>query len=109
MNQQMDSTAFFAMEAGEYLERLDTLVSGAAGPDRDELVRLVRALRGSALMANQQPIGGVAEALEAVARAVKEGRVEWDEATRQTFISAVDGLKILVRGVSNSAFFIFVI
>ena len=41
------------MEAGEYLERLDNLVSGAVDPDRDELMRLTRALRGSALMANQ--------------------------------------------------------
>ncbi len=101
MNQQMGLTEFFAMEAGEYLERLDTLVSGAVGPDRDELVRLARALRGSALMANQQQIGGVAAAIEGVARAVKEERVTWDEATRQKMIGAVDGLKILVRNVSS--------
>jgi chemotaxis protein histidine kinase CheA len=101
MNQEMGLTEFFAMEAGEYLERLDTLVSGAVGPDRDEFVRLSRALRGSALMANQQHIGGVAAALEGVARAVKEERVEWDEATRQITIRAIDGLKILVRSVSN--------
>jgi chemotaxis protein histidine kinase CheA len=101
MNQQMGLTEFFAMEAGEYLERLDTLVSAAVGPDRDELMRLARALRGSALMANQQPIGGVAAALESLARAVKEERVEWDEATRQTAIRAVDRLKILVRSVGS--------
>jgi hypothetical protein len=101
MNQQMGLIEFFAMEAGEYLERLDTLVSGAAGPDRDEMVRLARALRGSALMANQESIGGVAAALESVARAVKEERIEWEKATRQTVIRAVDGLKILVRSVSN--------
>jgi hypothetical protein len=101
MNQEMGLTEFFAMEAGEYLERLDTLVSGAVGPDRDELVRLTRALRGSALMANQQPIGSVAAALESVARAVKEERIAWEEATRQTVIRTIDGLKILVRSVGN--------
>ncbi len=101
MNQQMGLTEFFAMEAGGYLDRLDTLVSGPVGPDRDELVRLTRALRGSALMANQQPIGGVAAALEGVARAVKEERIEWEEATRQTVIRTIDGLKILIRSVSN--------
>ena len=97
----MGLTEFFAMEAGEYLERLDTLVSGAVGPDRDELLRLTRALRGSALMANQQQIGNVAAALESLARAVKEERVPWDEATRQTSIRAVDGLKVLVRSVGQ--------
>lgn len=101
MNQQMGLTEFFAMEAGEYLERLDTLVSGAVGPDRDELLRLTRALRGSALMANQQRIGNVAAALESLARAIKEERVPWDEATRQTSIRAVDGLKVLVRSVGQ--------
>ncbi len=97
----MGLTDFFAMEAGEYLERLDTMVSGAVGPDRDELVRLARALRGSALMANQQPIGNVAAALESLARAVKEERVAWDERTRQTVTRAVDALKILVRSVAT--------
>jgi hypothetical protein len=101
MNQQMGLTEFFAMEASEYLERLDSLVSGPVGPDRDELVRLARALRGSALMANQQPIGSVAAALENIARAIKEERIAWDEATRQSVIRAVDGLKILVRRVSD--------
>jgi chemotaxis protein histidine kinase CheA len=101
MNQQMGLTEFFAMEAGEYLERLDGLVSAAVGPDRDEFVRLARALRGSALMANQQTIGAVAAALEGLARAVKEERVEWNEATRQRTIGAVDGLKILVRNAAN--------
>jgi hypothetical protein len=101
MNQEMGLTEFFAMEAGEYLERLDTLVSGAVGPDRDELVRLARALRGSALMANQEHIGTVAAALEHLARAVKEERVEWDEVSRQASIRAIDGLKILVRNVRN--------
>ena len=57
MNQQMGLTEFFAMEAGGYLDRLDTLVSGPVGPDRDELVRLTRALRGSALMANPAAMG----------------------------------------------------
>ena len=101
MNQQMGLTEFFAMEAGEYLERLDIIASGPGGPDRDEFVRLARALRGSSLMANQQQIGSVAAALEAVARAVKEERIEWDEAIRQRVIGAIDGLKILVRNVGS--------
>ena len=92
---------FFAMEAGEYLERLDKLVSGAGAPDAEEFVRLARALRGSALMANQQPIAGAAGGLEALARAVKESRLAWDPGNRQLGIRAVDDLKILIRAVST--------
>src|SRR5438874_3094555 len=58
---------FFALEAGEYLERLDGLLAGGDSPNTDELVRLARALRGSALMANHHAIARTAAALEALA------------------------------------------
>src|SRR5439155_1570746 len=51
---------FFALEAGEYLERLDALLQPSEPPSADELVRLARALRGSALMANHQAIARAA-------------------------------------------------
>ena len=87
---------FFALEAGEYLDRLDALVQSAA-PPADELVRLARALRGSALMASQQAIARAATGFEALARGVREGRRAWDVATRQLATRAVDDLKIFVR------------
>jgi chemotaxis protein histidine kinase CheA len=99
MNQQMGLTDFFAMEAGEYLERLDELVSGRGKPNMEEVLRLARALRGSALMASQQTISNTAAALERLIRIVREDRVPWDEATKQLSIRAVDDLKVLVRGV----------
>src|SRR5438105_12937873 len=68
---------FFALEAGEYLERLDALLATGDSPGADELVRLARALRGSALMANQHAIARTAAALAALARAVREGRRAW--------------------------------
>ena len=88
---------FFALEAGEYLDRLDGLMQTPAPPAADELVRLARALRGSALMANQQPIARAAMGFEALARALREGRRQWDAATKQVAIRAVDDLKIFVR------------
>lgn len=100
MTPQMGMAEFFGMEAGEYLERLDALVSPAAAPNLDEFVRLARALRGSALMANQQPIAGAAAGLEAVARALRETKIAWDPGNRQITIRAVDDLKILIRAVS---------
>src|SRR6266699_185443 len=59
---------FFALEAGEYLERLDGLLAQGDSPSADEIVRLARALRGSALMANQHAIARTAAGLEALAR-----------------------------------------
>ena len=90
-------TDFFALEAGEYLDRLDALLQSPGTPPADELVRLARALRGSALMASQQPIARAAMGLEALARALREGRRQWDTATQQIAIRAVDDLKIFVR------------
>src|SRR4051812_3136495 len=88
---------FFALEAGEYLDRLDALVQQPAPPPPEELVRLARALRGSALMANQQPIARAAMGFEALARGIREGRRPWDAATKQIATRAVDDLKIFVR------------
>jgi HPt (histidine-containing phosphotransfer) domain-containing protein len=92
---------FFALEAGEYLDRLDALLQPPAPPAAEELVRLARALRGSALMASQQAIARAAMGLEALARGVREGRRPWDAATKQFAIRAVDDLKIFVRKAAN--------
>ena len=101
MNEQMGLIEFFAMEAADYLERIDGLLSGSTEPDGGEFVRLTRALRGSALMANQRGIGAASEAFENLARAFKDRRIEWNEAIKQTAIRALDDLKILVRSVGQ--------
>src|SRR5260370_906937 len=54
-------------------------------------------LRGSALMANQRAIARAAAGLEALARAVREGRGGWDPQTKQLAVRGVDDLKIFVR------------
>src|SRR2546427_2031098 len=84
---------FFALEAGEYLERLDGMLAQGDSPSADEIVRLARALRGSALMANQPAIARAAAGLEVLARAVREGRRAWDPQTQQLALRAVDDLK----------------
>ncbi len=101
MTQPMGMADFFAMEAGEYLERLDGLASPAASPDFQEFHRIARALRGSALMASQQQIAAVAGGLEALAQAARDGTLTWDEAHRQLAIRAVDDLKVLVRAINS--------
>ncbi|HKR55655.1 MAG TPA: hypothetical protein VJS20_05095, partial [Gemmatimonadales bacterium] len=95
-------TDFFTLEAGEYLERLDgALAGGTTPPPVDEMLKLSRALRGSALMANKGLIARAAAGLEALVRAVREGRRNWDAETQQITIRAVDDLKILIRSVLN--------
>ena len=101
MPEQIGLTQFFAMEAGDYLERLDAAVSKSPDPDREEFVRLTRALRGSALMANQQAFAGAAAALERLARAVYDRSRPWDAATKQLATRTIDDLKLLVRKVSS--------
>src|SRR2546428_13393053 len=88
---------FFALEAGEYLERLDGLLAKGSSPSADEIVRLARALRGSALMASQPAIARTAAGLEAVARAVREGRRAWDPQTQQPPLRGADDLEIFSR------------
>jgi chemotaxis protein histidine kinase CheA len=101
MTQPMGMADFFALEAGEYLERLDGLLHGPSTPPVEELVRLARALRGSALMAGQPAIARAAGGLETLARAIREGRVAWDPATRQLATRAVDDLKVFVRRAAS--------
>src|SRR3989454_6803116 len=81
-----------ALEAGEYLERLDGMLAQGDSPSADEIVRLARALRGSALMASQPAIARAAAGLEVLARAVREGRRAWDPQTQQLALRAVDEL-----------------
>ena len=88
---------FFALEAGEYLERLGTIVETEGGPKRDEFVRFARALRGSALMANQADFAGAAAGLEAIARAYRDGTLSWTDATKESAAQGIEQLKLLLR------------
>src|SRR5438132_20145 len=56
-NKPLGMSDFFALEAGEYLERLDGLLAQSEHPSTDELVRLSRALRASALDRAAQALG----------------------------------------------------
>jgi chemotaxis protein histidine kinase CheA len=91
---------FFTLEATEYVDALDALVSRASGtpPDAEPFARAARGLRGSATMAKLKGIADVAQGLERLARYVREGKLDWNAATRGVAIAAVDDLKFLVRG-----------
>ncbi len=99
MNDPLASADFFALEAGESLDRLETMVTGESPPSAEDLLRTVRVLRGSALMAGQLPIARAAASLEGVARAQREGRREWDGIMRERLGQAVDDFRLLIRRV----------
>mgnify|MGYP001195722252 FL=1 len=97
MTQPLGIDDFFALEAGEYLERLATLASRAAAPNGDELVRFTRALRGSALMANYTPIARAASGLEHLVRSYRDGKRTWDTELAGLVREAIDVLRTLVE------------
>src|SRR5476649_797776 len=101
MGQSMGTLDFFLLEGGEYLERLEVLAQTPAGAfaQGDELVRFARAYRGSAIMASQHGLARAGQGIESWARAVREGRLSWSDATRQELILAIDDCKILMRRV----------
>ncbi|MFN8651280.1 MAG: hypothetical protein U0133_05200 [Gemmatimonadales bacterium] len=98
MTQPLGVDDFFVLEAGDYLDRLAALAA-TPGPSADELVRYTRALRGSALMANQQPIARAAGGLEHLVRAFRDGRRSWDGDLSNLVREAVDMLRTLVERV----------
>jgi chemotaxis protein histidine kinase CheA len=99
MTNPLGTTDFFALEAGDCLNRLEQLVSGTATPSADEFLRMARVLRGSALMAAQTPIARAAAGLEGFARARRASSQPWDAATREQLAQAVEEFRLLVRRV----------
>ncbi|MGH7624800.1 MAG: Hpt domain-containing protein, partial [Gemmatimonadaceae bacterium] len=92
---------YFVVEASECIERLDGLLAAGAthAPDPDALLRTVKALRGSATMAHQQPLAELAAGAERVARGVRDGRVQWGVSMHATLVATVDDFRILLRDV----------
>jgi hypothetical protein len=97
MTNPLGTADFFALEAGECLDRLEALVDSGTPPPGDEFLRIARVLRGSALMAGQTQIARAAAGLEALARAHRDHRRSWDAATREHVAQAVEEFRLLVR------------
>ncbi|MGH7527351.1 MAG: hypothetical protein ACREMX_11690, partial [Gemmatimonadales bacterium] len=99
MTNPLATADFFALEAGECLDRLETMVDRGEPPPAGEFLRASRVLRGSALMAGQQAIARAAAGLEAVARALRDHQREWDTAAREQVSQAIEEFRLLVRRV----------
>lgn len=90
---------YFAREAGDYLSDLDRLLAGSGVIDSRELLRLARAVRGSAQMAGAETIAGVAERLEDAARSVASNTIIWTDEVRKLALQTVRDLQVLVRAI----------
>jgi hypothetical protein len=99
MTNPLAAAEFFALEAGECLDRLETLARRDDAPPAEDFLRASRVLRGSALMASQQAIARAAGGLESVARALREGRRPWDADCRDQVAQAIEELRLLVGRV----------
>jgi hypothetical protein len=97
MTNPLGTADFFALEAGECLDRLEALLDSGTPPSGDEFLRIARVLRGSALMASQTQIARAAAGLETLARAHRDQRRSWDVATREQVAQSVEEFRLLVR------------
>ncbi len=97
MNVPSGRLQFFVLEASDYLERLAGIAARPAAPDGDELVRLTRALRGTALMAGLAPFAHAAAGLERLAKTQRDNPATWTVARAEVVAGAVEELKRLTR------------
>lgn len=90
---------FFVLEASEYVERLDALVSSAssAGPDAEAMLRVARAFRGASSMARLDALVELGAAVERVARALRDGQLGWDDGLRAALAETVGELRELIQ------------
>lgn len=92
---------YFALEASEYLTRLETLVGkpGMQSSDATQFVAAARGLRGSATMAKASGPARLATAVERIASNVAQGALNWEPEVQRALVGAIDDLKLLVRSV----------
>src|SRR5688500_17726271 len=89
-------TEYFETEARDYLTQLDRDLERPR-PDAALLQRVARALRGSAQMAREDRVVRAAGMLEAAARAVADGRMQWSEELAVRARQTVADLRALVE------------
>lgn len=94
---------FFVLEAGEYVERLDSLLdsAGSDAPDTHALLRVARALRGASTMARLDSLSELAGAVEALVRATADGTLPWNQELRATLRDTASELRALIGRARN--------
>lgn len=100
MNGSPELLEFYLVEATEYVDALDRLVSSASeAPDANALLATARALRGSSTMAKVEPIGELSLAIEQIAIRSRDADAEWSNDLYSSLRSCIDDLRLLIRAV----------
>lgn len=94
---------FFTLEAVEYLNRLESLVTreGLQQADALQLAAAARGLRGSATMAKATGISTLANTVERISGRVVQGAIQWEPELQRSMVGAIEDLKLVVRSVRN--------
>jgi chemotaxis protein histidine kinase CheA len=92
---------FFTLEAGEYLIRLESVVTGQnmQPADATHFAAAARGLRGSATMAKAGGLAQLATSVERIASGVVRGSISWEPELQRSLVGAIEDLKLLVRSV----------
>ena len=92
---------FFILEAGDYLLRLETIVTqqGMQPADAAQFAAAARGLRGSATMAKATGVSSLATTVERIANAVVQGATAWEPELQRALVGAIEDLKLMVHGV----------
>src|SRR5687767_5328318 len=92
---------FFILEAGDYLLRLETIVTqkGMQPGDASQFAAAARGLRGSATMAKATGVSSLANTVERIANAVVQGATAWEPELQRALVGAIEDLKVMVHGV----------
>lgn len=100
MNGSPELLEFYLVEATEYVDALDQLLtSPASSPDANALLATARALRGSSTMAKVDPISELSLAVEQIAIRSRDFELPWSQELYRSLRGCVDDLRMLVRGV----------
>jgi HPt (histidine-containing phosphotransfer) domain-containing protein len=99
MSNRLDE--YFVAEAGDYLDQLQTLLSGSMVPDPDGVVRLARGVRGSTRMAGSESIANLAGRLEEVARSMVGPEPQWDDDVLDAARLTVTEIRSLVDSLAH--------
>jgi hypothetical protein len=93
---------YFQEESGACLGELEVLAGSPAGAGR-EVLRVARALRGTAHMAREERAYRAALILESAARSLADGSVAWSDDTRDRLQQTVGDLRVLIAGRDGEA------
>ena len=100
MNGSPELLEFYLVEATEYIDALDQLVTEQqTPPDTNALLATARALRGSSMMAKVEPIAELSLLLEQIAIRGRDPGFAWTTELHQSLRGSVDDLRFCVRGV----------